>query len=111
MRYDENNIFRKIIDGKIPSNFVAESEYSLVIEDINPQAKYHYLVMPKGKYTNLNDFLRNASAVEKEDFFSLLEEFTNNKGGSRIITNIGSFGKQEIAHLHVHVLRGEKFNN
>jgi diadenosine tetraphosphate (Ap4A) HIT family hydrolase len=107
MSYDEGNIFRRILDGKISTEFLVKSRHAVVIRDINPQAPFHYLLIPKGNYRNLNDFLRNASTVERDDFFQLLEKLTNNAQGSRIISNIGAFGKQEVDHLHIHILRDE----
>lgn len=107
MDYDEGNIFRRILDGKIKTEFLIKSKHSVVIRDINPQAPFHYLLIPRGNYRNLNDFLKNASAAEVDDYFQLLEKLTNNSGGSRIISNIGAFGKQEVDHLHIHILRDE----
>ena len=56
MSYDENNIFAKILRGEIPCNKIYEDNFVLSFHDINPQKKIHALVIPKGKYIDLDDF-------------------------------------------------------
>ena len=57
MNYDKSNIFAKILRGEIPCKKIYEDEYVLAFHDINPQKKVHELVIPKGEYVNLDDFL------------------------------------------------------
>ena len=64
MSYDENNIFAKIIRGEIPCKKIYENEFVLSFYDINPQKRIHALVIPKGKYIDLDDFSENASQNE-----------------------------------------------
>ena len=64
MIYDDNNIFAKILRGEIPCKKIYEDEYVLSFYDINPQKKIHALVIPKGKYIDLDDFSLNASSEE-----------------------------------------------
>ena len=64
MSYDDNNIFAKILRGEIPCNKIYEDDFVLSFYDINPQKKIHALVIPKGKYIDLDDFNTNASNEE-----------------------------------------------
>ena len=64
MNYDDNNIFAKILRGEIPCNKIYEDDFVLSFHDINPQKKIHALVIPKGKYIDLDDFSLNASSDE-----------------------------------------------
>ena len=64
MIYDDNNIFAKILRGEIPCSKIYEDDFVLSFHDINPQKKIHALVIPKGKYINLDDFSLNASTEE-----------------------------------------------
>ena len=64
MKYDDNNIFAKILRGEIPCKKIYEDKYVLSFHDVNPQKKIHALVIPKGKYVNLDDFNQNASDKE-----------------------------------------------
>ena len=64
MSYDDNNIFAKILRGEIPCDKIYEDDFVLSFYDINPQKKIHALVIPKGKYVDLDDFSQNASSEE-----------------------------------------------
>ena len=112
MEYDENNIFAKILRGEIPCNKVYEDEYVLAFRDINPQAIVHVLVIPKGQYTDLTDFSRNASSLEIESFHRAVAKIVKdeklNEQGYRAIANSGDHGGQEVPHYHLHLLGGEK---
>ena len=61
MKYDDNNIFAKILRGEIPCKKIYEDEFVLSFHDINPQKKIHALVIPKGKYNDLDVFSEKAS--------------------------------------------------
>jgi len=115
MSYDENNIFAKILRGEIPCEKIYEDEFVLSFYDINPLKKIHALVIPKGKYVDLDDFNSKASA---EEISGLLKGITavakklgiSSKGGNgyRTISNISEHGGQEVPHLHFHLFGGEK---
>ena len=115
MSYEDNNIFAKILRGEIPCDKVYESDYALAFKDINPQAKVHVLVIPKGAYVNMDDFSQNASSEEITGLIRALgevakivgvSEYTSGKG-YRYIGNNGSDGGQEVPHLHFHIVGGE----
>ena len=64
MSYDNSNIFAKILRGEIPCNKIYEDDFVLSFHDINPQKKIHALIIPKGKYVDLDEFSINASQEE-----------------------------------------------
>ena len=64
MAYDDNNIFAKILRKEVPCKKIYEDEFVLSFHDINPQRKIHALVIPKGKYIDLDDFANNATNDE-----------------------------------------------
>ena len=115
MIYDDNNIFAKILRGEIPCNKIYEDEYVLSFHDINPQKKIHALVIPKGKYIDLDDF--NSKASDKE-IVGLLKGISTvakklgislgNGKGYRTLSNLSEDGGQEVPHLHFHLFGGEK---
>jgi len=47
MPYDPNNIFAKILSGKIPSVKVYEDDKTFAFMDVMPEAEGHVLVIPK----------------------------------------------------------------
>ena len=115
MKYDENNIFAKILRGEIPCNKIYEDDFVLSFYDINPQKKIHALVIPKGKYVDLDDFSQNASPEEMIGLLKGIKTVTKKLGistdsgrGYRAITNVSENGGQEVPHLHFHLFGGEK---
>ncbi len=115
MSYDESNIFAKILRNEIPCNIIYEDEYILSFHDINPQKKIHALVIPKGKYVNLDDFSNNASKDEIAGLIKGINIVAKKLGisydtgkGYRALSNISEHGGQEVPHLHFHLFGGEK---
>ena len=64
MAYDDSNIFAKVLRGEIPCKKIYEDDFVLSFYDINPQKKIHALVIPKGKYIDLDDFSEKANDDE-----------------------------------------------
>lgn len=110
--YDKNNIFARIIRGEIPSSKVYEDENVLAFHDIGKAAPVHVLVIPKGEFINLPDFVAKAGAAKVEHFFKKVAEVAQMLGveqsGYRIISNIGSDASQSVPHFHVHILGKKK---
>ena len=46
-------IFCKIVAGQIPSPRLYEDENTIVIRDVSPQSKHHFLVLPKKHVASL----------------------------------------------------------
>ena len=115
MNYDDNNIFAKILRREIPCNKIYEDKFVLSFYDINPQKKIHALVIPKGKYVDLDDFSINASLAEMIGLLKGINSVAKKLGisvdtgnGYRALVNIGEDGGQEVPHLHFHLFGGEK---
>ena len=111
MSYDPNNIFAKMLRGEIPCNKVMENDFVLAFHDINPQAKTHILVIPKGEYTDIGDFAATASEKEIAEFWRAVQKIVADEGfdknGYRVICNTGDYGGQEVPHFHAHIRAGE----
>tara|TARA_B100001057_G_scaffold180147_1_gene180847 strand:- start:543 stop:908 length:366 start_codon:yes stop_codon:yes gene_type:complete len=115
MKYNDDNIFAKILRGEIPCKKIYEDEFILSFHDINPQKKIHALVIPKGKYINLDDFSCNASSEEIVGLIKGINIVAKKLGissdignGYRALANISDYGGQEVPHLHFHLFGGEK---
>ena len=116
MSYDDNNIFAKILRGEIPCKKIHEDKYVLAFHDVNPQKKVHVLVIPKGKYVNLDDFSAKASEEEISGLIKGISFVAKKIGvsdevkgrGYRSLVNVGENGGQEVPHLHFHIFGGEK---
>ena len=81
--YNKNNIFAKILRGEIPCHKIYEDKFSLAFKDINPQAKIHVLVIPKGEYVDMNDFAANAKSDEIESLIRALGKVASILGVDR----------------------------
>ena len=118
MSYDKNNIFAKILRGEIPlkpGEKIYENEFVLSFYDINPRKKIHALVIPKGEYTDLDDFSKRASEKEIAELIKAINVVAKKLGisldggnGYRALANVGENGGQEVPHLHFHLFGGEK---
>ena len=115
MIYNQNNIFAKILRGEIPCKKIFEDDFVLSFYDINPQKKIHALVIPKGKYIDLDDFNEKASPNEIVGLLKgisivakKLKISVDTGKGYRALANISEDGGQEVPHLHFHLFGGEK---
>ena len=101
--------------AEIPCKKIYEDNYVLAFHDINPQKKIHALVIPKGKYIDLDDFSKNASSDEIVGLLKginivakKLKISVDTGQGYRALANIGEYGGQEVPHLHFHLFGGER---
>ena len=108
--YDPQNIFARILRNEIPSRRVYEDEWAIAFHDIAPQATVHILVIPRGPYVSLSDFVANAPDAEIAGFFRAVGQVAKQEGleapGFRILSNMGVDAGQEVPHLHVHLFGG-----
>jgi histidine triad (HIT) family protein len=111
MAYDDNNLFARILRGEIPATRIYEDEHVLAINDVNPQAPTHILVLPKGKYVSIDDFSTNATDAEIAALIRAAGKIARNAGvadtGYRLLFNHGPHSHQEVPHLHIHILGGQ----
>ena len=98
-----------MIAGEIPVKPVYEDQSLMIIEDINPQAPLHVLVIPKAHISSLNDLapehdalvgsmFRRAAAIAKERGYS--------ERGFRTVFNTNREAGQTVFHIHLHLLAG-----
>lgn len=109
----ETCLFCKMIENTIPVNRVYEDAYTIVIRDINPQAPYHFLVIPRNHYPGIHHVPQSESAL----FTNLLtavqavirqENLTQQ--GYRLVVNSGEPAGQSVDHIHLHILSGRDFS-
>ncbi len=104
----EDCLFCKVIAGKIPCNKVYEDEDILAFHDIHPVAPVHFMVIPKLHIASLVDVdLSHQMLLGK--LLALASKLAIAQGcsdGWRTVINTGRVGRQEVYHLHVHVIGG-----
>ena len=109
----ENCVFCKILAGVIPSPRLYEDDKMIVIRDIEPKAKLHYLCIPKTHFALLSEMDSERAEIVKHVFQTIptLEKELGLEGGYRVIINQGENGGQAVNHLHIHLLGGEKLKD
>jgi histidine triad (HIT) family protein len=100
-------IFCRIAAGEIPSKTVYRDDDVIAVEDVNPQAPVHLLVLPVAHHADITK-LSAADPTMTQLFHvaSTLGRERAGKNGFRIVVNTGPDGGQTVDHVHVHVLAG-----
>lgn len=104
-------IFCKIINKEIPSNIVFEDEKVIAFHDINPQAPYHILVVPKKHVDTLLDFTEEDKELIGHVYLvikKIAHELGFAQRGYRVVVNCKEEAGQTVFHVHFHVLAGRK---
>lgn len=102
-------IFCKIANKEIDSEIVYENKNVVAFKDLNPKAKIHILIVPKKHYETILDLdekeiMEDMLTAVKE----IAKEYKIEEDGFRLINNCKEYGGQEVMHLHIHMLGGEK---
>lgn len=107
-------LFCKISKGELPSKKVYEDDEFFAFHDINPAAPVHLLVVPKQHVTSMQT-VDDTDADWLGRLMVLAARIAQDngcrpgpEGGFRLVTNTGADGGQEIDHLHLHILGGER---
>ena len=104
-------IFCKIVAGDIPSKIVWRGDGIIAIEDVNPQAPVHVLVLPERHVANIAAHSSSGTPDEVARLMRVAAEIgAGSAGGFRLVLNTGQDGGQTVDHLHVHVLAGRHMN-
>jgi len=101
-------LFCKIASGAIPSKKVYEDADILAFHDIRPIAPVHFLMIPKAHVATLYDAGMEQQAVLGK-ILAMAGKLARESGatdGFRTIINCGRVGRQEVYHLHMHVIGG-----
>lgn len=105
----ENCLFCKIDQGTIPAKKVYDGEDVFAIEDINPQAPVHLLIIPKKHVSTLLEIETGDHALIGSIFGvanQLVRERKLDQSGFRIVANCGAEAGQSVFHIHYHLLGG-----
>jgi Diadenosine tetraphosphate (Ap4A) hydrolase and other HIT family hydrolases len=103
-------LFCKILEGEIPAERVYEDDQVVAFRDINPQAPFHCLIIPRKHIATLNDIadddrevvghmIQAASKIAQQQGFD--------QDGYRTVFNCNTHGGQTVYHIHLHLLGGK----
>ena len=105
----DNCLFCKIVRGEIPATILLDAYDAMVFGDINPQAPFHVLVIPKRHIASLNEA---DDTVEIGNLMRLAARVVADaaiaESGYRVVVNTNADGGQTVGHLHLHVLGGRR---
>ena len=106
--YNKDNVFAKIIDGKIPSEKIYEDDKLIAIHDAHPVAPIHILVIPRQGYLDYHDFINNASHADIVHYYQTIAKIAQKLGAEdyRLVTNKGAGVGQSVFHFHTHLISG-----
>jgi len=110
MNADPNCIFCRIVAGQIPSKKVFEDDEILVFHDIHPWAPVHVLIVPKLHIPSMVE-VTDADAPLLGKMMAITPRLMRELGvtnGFRHVLNTGRDGRQEVPHLHLHVMGGPR---
>ena len=101
-------IFCKIIHGEIPAKKLYEDDEILAFHDIQPVAPVHFLLIPKVHLPSLAEADESHRAVlgKMLTMAGSLARQAGTADGFRSIINTGRVGRQEVYHLHMHIIGG-----
>ena len=101
-------IFCKIVAGAIPSRKVYEDADMFAFHDINPVAPVHFMIIPKRHIDSLAA-AGEADAQVLGRMMAMAGRLARQEGatdGFRTIVNTGRVGRQDVYHLHIHIIGG-----
>ena len=102
-------LFCRVARGEIPAKAVYRDDEVLAIEDINPQAPSHLLVMPVAHHANLGALVDARDGTVLAKLIEVAAKLGRERGGDdgfRLVFNTGPAGGQTVDHVHAHVLSG-----
>ena len=107
-----STLFEKIINKEIIADILYEDDLAIIINDINPQAPTHLLIIPKKVIPKLSD----ATTEDKEvlgHLMLLAGKIAEDLGLDetfRLVVNNGAKAGQSVFHLHLHLLSGRNLS-
>ena len=107
-----DNLFKKIMRGEIPSAKVYEDDDVFAFNDISPVAPTHILIIPKAPIDSLDELTDDDSLIAGKLLLAaskLAKQLGLAKDGYRCVINTGPQAGQTVPHLHLHLLAGRDF--
>jgi histidine triad (HIT) family protein len=100
-------IFEKIVRREIPARIVYEDDDFIVVNDINPQAPVHVLMIPKKVIARVGEADEEDAAVLGKMLAAsgkIARQLAVYESGYRLVINHGRDAGETVPHLHIHLL-------
>ena len=111
---EEKSIFEMILDKEIESEIIYEDNEIFAINDINPVAPIHVLVIPKKKIRTINDISEDDSMLIGRMVLTaqkLAENLNIDQSGYRLLWNTNNDAMQTVFHIHLHLIGGTQLKD
>lgn len=106
-------LFCKMVVGEITPDIVYEDDDILAFRDIQPQAPFHVLVIPRKHIPTINDIGEDDEVLVGR-LFSVAAKLASDadiaESGFRTVMNCNGDAQQTVFHIHLHVIGGRKLN-
>jgi histidine triad (HIT) family protein len=105
-------LFCKIIAGEIPASIIHQDDEVVVLDDINPQAPVHKLIVPKKHIATLNDLTDDDTEIVGHMIQTaklMAKKLNVADDGYRVVMNCNAGAGQTVFHIHLHLLGGRHF--
>lgn len=100
-----------ILDKEIESEIIYEDDEIFAINDINPVAPVHILVVPKKRINTINDLSEEDQNLVGKIVLvakNLAKKNNISQSGYRLLWNTNKDAMQTVFHIHLHLIGGEK---
>ena len=105
-------LFCKMASGVIPVKKIYEDAQLFAIEDINPMAPMHVLIIPKKHLANTLELTPGDDQLIGA-IHRVAAQLARERGmaddGFRIVNNTNAGAGQSVFHIHFHLLAGRQF--
>lgn len=107
----EETIFSKIIRQEIPTPLLYQDELVTAFRDISPRVSTHILIVPNKHIPTINDVSESDELIMGR-MITMAKKLAKEEGiddkGYRLIINCNEDGGQEVFHIHMHLLGGQR---
>lgn len=103
-------LFCKFVSKELKTEILYEDDNMIIIKDIAPKAKNHYLAISKSHFKLFEEMTEKDAEIVKNMLKTIptLKELLHLENGYRIVVNQGDDPGQTVPHLHIHILSGQK---
>jgi len=104
----DNCIFCRIVKGELPSTKIYEDDEIVAFNDIQPIAPVHFMLVPRKHIPSLAEASADDAGVLGR-MLALSGKLARQQGstdGFRTVINTGRIGRQDVMHLHIHIIGG-----
>jgi len=96
------------VRGEIPSKKIYEDDEMIAFHDIHPQAPVHFMLVPKRHIASLAEATADDAPVLGRMLAQAgrLAREQGSPDGFRSVVNTGRIGRQDVMHVHIHIIGG-----